>query len=314
VTNEAPVHKPVLMREALDALIVDRGGCYVDCTFGRGGHSRKILERLDGAGRLLALDRDIQAVESDAARELLLDERFVLRHMCWSQLREAVRGCGWSGQVCGVLLDLGVSSPQLEQPERGFSFLRNGPLDMRMDTTQGVTAAEWLAKVSQADLLRTLRVFGEEKFASRVTRAILQRRSKAPIETTGELAALVERAVPIREKGKHPATRTFQAIRIAINDELGELEQGLRQAVGELVPGGRLVVIAFHSLEDRLVKRFMRNQEKPATTGSRACPLPPAEAPRLRRLGKAAMPSQEEVANNPRARSAVLRVAERLPE
>jgi 16S rRNA (cytosine1402-N4)-methyltransferase len=185
---------------------------------------------------------------------------------------------------------------------------------MRMDTTQGVTAAEWLAKVSQADLLRTLRVFGEEKFASRVTRAILQRRSKAPIETTGELAALVESAVPIREKGKHPATRTFQAVRIAINDELGELEQGLRQAVGELVPGGRLVVIAFHSLEDRLVKRFMRDQEKPATTGSRACPLPPVEAPRLRRLGKAAMPSQEEVANNPRARSAVLRVAERLPE
>ncbi len=244
-----------MLAEALEGLAVRPDGFYVDCTFGRGGHSRAILRRLGSSGRLLALDKDPAALVSVEAKMLLKEPRFTLAHGSFAGLAGQVAHRAMLGKVSGVLMDLGVSSPQLDEAERGFSFLRDGPLDMRMDTSQGPTAAQWLEQIEEDELVRVLKMYGEERFARRIARAIVAAR---PVETTRQLAALVEKAVPVKEKHKHPATRSFQAIRIAVNHELDELEQGLAQAMEVLAPGGRLVVISFHSLEDRIVKHFIR--------------------------------------------------------
>ncbi len=302
------LHQPVLLAEALAGLNIRPEGCYVDGTLGRGGHARAILGQLGAAGRLLALDRD-----PAASGALDADPRFTFIRRPFSRLAETLAERGWIGQVDGVLLDLGVSSPQLDDAQRGFSFSRNGPLDMRMDPSAGLSAAAWLAQVSEAGLAQTLRDFGEERFHRRVARAIIAAREQAPIATTGRLAQIVAAAVPTREPGQHPATRTFQAIRIAVNDELGELRAVLPQIVAALGPGGRLAVISFHSLEDRVVKQFMREQAR-----GRELPLdlPVTGAPEgitLRLIGRAVRPGPAETATNPRARSAILRIAERQP-
>lgn len=306
----APEHLSVLLQESLEGLNVRADGVYLDGTFGRGGHGRALLQRLGPAGRLLALDKDRDAVESAQARALSSDSRFVLIHSSFARMHEQVERLGWLGQVDGVLLDLGVSSPQLDTAERGFSFMRDGALDMRMDVASGLSAAQWLAQVDEAELTEVLRVYGEERYARRIARAIVEQRARQAIETTGQLAKLIEQAVPSREPGKHPATRSFQAIRIYLNDELGELRQGLDQSLSVLKAGGRLAVIAFHSLEDRMVKRFMRDQERGLDLRA---PKWAVAVPKLMRIGKAIRPDDAEVAGNPRARSAVLRVAERLP-
>ena len=302
------LHQPVLLAEALAGLNIRPEGRYVDGTLGRGGHARAILGQLGAAGRLLALDRD-----PAASGALDADPRFTFIRRPFSRLAETLAERGWIGQVDGVLLDLGVSSPQLDDAQRGFSFSRNGPLDMRMDPSAGLSAAAWLAQVSEAGLAQTLRDFGEERFHRRVARAIIAAREQAPIATTGRLAQIVAAAVPTREPGQHPATRTFQAIRIAVNDELGELRAVLPQIVAALGLGGRLAVISFHSLEDRVVKQFMREQAR-----GRELPLdlPVTGAPEgitLRLIGRAVRPGPAETATNPRARSAILRVAERQP-
>jgi 16S rRNA (cytosine1402-N4)-methyltransferase len=304
-------HQPVLLLESLQALAMNGGELFVDCTFGRGGHSSRILNELKDEGRLLALDKDPEAIASSEASLLRQDVRFQLLHQSYSGLKEAVAGLGWAGRVSGVLMDLGVSSPQLDVPERGFSFNRDGPLDMRMNTHQGETAAEWLARVSEADLADVLFTYGEERFARRIAREIVNRRQNEPLLTTKELVKAIEVAVPTRERGKHPATRSFQAIRIWINRELSELEEGLIQALDVLRPGGRLVVIAFHSLEDRIVKRFMRDGERGFTVKQARQWVQPDLAPTLHRIGRAIKPGRDELNVNPRARSAVMRVAEK---
>ena len=306
-------HQPVLYTEALQAMSVKKDGIYVDCTFGRGGHSRGILSQLSEAGRLLALDRDPDAISSDFAGSLHNDHRFELIHGCFSELENRVVGKGWQGRVDGVLMDFGVSSPQLDDPQRGFSFLRDGPLDMRMDKSSGLSAAQWLAQVEEQELVRVLFEYGEERFARRIARAIMQQRCQTAIETTRQLAGLVEAAVPVREKNKHPATRSFQAIRIKMNRELDEIESVLDQAVRVLKPGGRMVVISFHSLEDRIVKRFIRDESRGRYHQDK---LPiqneAGEEKRLAKKGKAIRAGAMEVKQNPRSRSAVMRVAERV--
>jgi 16S rRNA (cytosine1402-N4)-methyltransferase len=298
-----------MLDEVLAALAPRPDGFYVDATFGRGGHARAILARLSERGAMLAMDRDPEAVA--AAREALGgDPRVTILHAPFSRLGEAVDAAG--RRADGILLDLGVSSPQLDDPARGFSFLRDGPLDMRMDPGAGESAAQWLARASERDLARLIAGLGEDRFARRIARAIVAARAEAPIATTGRLAAVVAAAVPTREPGRHPATRTFQALRIHVNRELEELDAVLPQAPARLAPGGRLAVISFHSLEDRRVKRFMRreSQDHPAWAGMPA--VPPEARARLALVGKAVFPSEAECARNPRARSAVLRVAERL--
>ena len=312
IEPDAPRHVSVLLDEAIAGLALEPDGYVVDCTFGRGGHSRAILDRLGPAGRLLALDKDPDAIASPEAEALLGDPRFELEHAGFAELKAKVAMRGGLGRVSGVLMDLGVSSPQLEEPERGFSFSRNGPLDMRMNVAQGETAAEWLSRVSESELASVLRDYGEERFARRIARAIMEARARASIHTTGELARVIEDSVPTREQGKHPATRSFQAIRIVVNRELDELEAALRQAVEVLGPGGRLAVISFHSLEDRMVKRFMRDQERGGKPEALRRLVAAPAAGLLRRIGKAIMAGAEEVRRNPRARSAVLRVAERV--
>ncbi|THF61904.1 16S rRNA (cytosine(1402)-N(4))-methyltransferase RsmH [Pseudothauera nasutitermitis] len=306
--SAAVQHVSVLLDEALDALAIKPDGVYVDGTFGRGGHSRALLARLGGNGRLIALDRDPQAV---AAGQGWTDGRFELIHAPFSALDEVLGERGVTA-VDGVLLDLGVSSPQLDDGARGMSFRFDAPLDMRMDTSRGQTVAEWLAEASVGQITEVLRDYGEERFAHAIAKAIATARTGGAVATTGQLAALVEKAVRTREPGQHPATRSFQALRIFINQELEELNRILPQAVNRLCAGGRLVVISFHSLEDRIVKRFMRDQARPDSLPSRlplrADQLPP---PRLRTVGRALRPSEDEVAANPRARSAVMRVAER---
>ncbi len=304
-------HRPVLLEEAVAALAVRSDGCYVDCTFGRGGHSAAILDRLGPQGCLLAFDRDPAAIAH--GRERWGGEgRLHLVEAPFSRLAEEAERRGVSGKVNGVLFDLGVSSPQLDDPQRGFSFLRDGPLDMRMDPGAGPAAADWLAQASEEEIARVLRDYGEERHARRIARAIVRRRRQAPLRTTGELARLVEEVVPGREPGRHPATRTFQAIRIRINRELEELRRGLEQALAVLAPGGRLVVISFHSLEDRIVKRFMRDRSRgeqpPKGVPVTVDELRPGP---LRLVGRPLRPGEAEVAANPRARSAILRVAER---
>lgn len=305
------VHRPVMLREVIEALMVKPDGFYVDATFGRGGHAAAMVARLDARGRLLVIDKDPQAVA--VARDLFgADERVILRQGSFADMPRFVEACGRIGRVDGVLLDLGVSSPQLDDPARGFSFRGDGPLDMRMDPGAGVSAAQWLATVSEAELTAVLFEYGEERFAKRIARTILHVREASPILTTGQLAAIVARAVPTRERGKDPATRTFQAIRIAINNELDDLKACLAQLPNMLASGGRMVVISFHSLEDRIVKHFIRNAEQGPRL-PRGLPVRGGPAPGVvRRIGKAQHATEEEVAANPRARSAVLRVAERV--
>ena len=301
-------HRTVLLEEAVAALEIKASGAYVDATFGRGGHSRAILERLGPQGRLLALDRDPQAIAAAAAID---DARFSIRHAAFGELAGVAQAAGFS-QVDGVLLDIGVSSPQLDEGERGFSFRFDAPLDMRMDTTQGETAAEFLARADIKEITEVIRNYGEERFAFQIAKKIVAARSERPVTTTGQLAALVREAVRTREPGQDPATRTFQALRIHVNQELDQLALVLPQAIELLAPGGRLAVISFHSLEDRIVKRVLRD-EATADRLPKNLPLRSADLPaaRLRLIGKPVKAGEAEVAANPRARSAVMRVAER---
>ncbi|MBM4218434.1 MAG: 16S rRNA (cytosine(1402)-N(4))-methyltransferase RsmH [Gammaproteobacteria bacterium] len=302
-------HAPVLRNAAIEALAIRSDGCYVDATFGRGGHAGEILGRLGEEGKLVVFDRDPEAA---AAAAVLFDAdprvRFVRAR--FSRLLQHIQ----PASADGVLFDLGVSSPQLDEARRGFSFLRDGPLDMRMDPDEGASAADFLARADEREIAGVIARLGEERHAKRIAHAIVAARGSGPIATTGRLAGIVAAAVPGREAGRHPATRTFQALRIHVNDELGEFERALPQAVAALKPRGRLVVISFHSLEDRIVKRFLRS-------GSRADPawaglpeMPAVARPRLRLVGRATFADEAEIARNPRARSAVMRVAERLRE
>jgi len=304
-------HHPVMLQEVMEALHIDVAGVYVDATFGRGGHAAEILQRLSVEGRLIAIDRDPRAVMVARERSAK-DRRFTVYQGTFAMLEYFAEAAAVSGKVNGVLFDLGVSSPQLDAAERGFSFLREGPLDMRMDPTQGESAAEWLASAAEADIAYVLKTYGEERYAKRIARAIVQARQATPIATTTQLAEIVAAANPAWERDKHPATRAFQAIRIHVNRELEELQQGLPQALKVLAPGGRLAVISFHSLEDRIVKRFMRDEARGGDFPP-GVPVPAAAfKPTLRIIGKPVYPGDKEVAANPRARSAVLRVAEKL--
>ena len=293
-------HTTVLLDEAVNGLNIRPDGIYIDGTFGRGGHSRLILSQLGEEGRLLAIDRDPQAI---AVAKTIDDPRFSIIHGPFSALGEY-----------GILLDLGVSSPQLDDAERGFSFMRDGPLDMRMDPTRGQSAAEWLQTAEEADIAWVLKTYGEERFAKRIARAIVERNREQPMTRTKELAEVVAAATPVKDKFKHPATRTFQAVRIWVNSELEEIEQALKSSLNVLAPGGRLSIISFHSLEDRIVKRFMRENSRgpqvPAGLPMTEEQLKKLGGRQLRALGKL-MPGEEEVAENPRARSSVLRIAER---
>jgi len=302
----------VLAAEALDGLALEAGGYYVDATFGRGGHTALILQALGREGRLLALDRDPQAVAA-GRRRFTGEVRLTLLHASFADLATLVPANAPERPCSGVLFDLGVSSPQLDDPQRGFSFRADGPLDMRMDPTHGEPVAAWLARAGFDEIRQVIATFGEERFARRVAQAIVTARRTQAIGRTAELAAIVSAAVRTREPGKHPATRTFQALRMFINDELGQLERGLTAALEVLRPGGRLAVISFHSLEDRAVKRFMQ-RESQVDPALRDLPLIPAQArPRLKLIGRKLRPAPAELARNPRARSALLRVAERLP-
>ena len=313
-------HRTVLLEEAVDALAIDgsaarSAGVYVDGTFGRGGHSRAVLARLAPGGQLIAFDKDPQAVAAGEALAAREGGRFTIVHASFAAAEAELARRGVQ-QVQGVLLDLGVSSPQIDDAARGFSFRLDGPLDMRMDSTCGMSAAEWLARATVDELTEVLRVYGEERFAFQIAKAVVARRAEQPLLRTRQLAALVAEVIGHRhgrkDAGQDPATRTFQAVRIFINQELAELEQGLRAAMKLLAPGGRLAVISFHSLEDRIVKRFLqgeaRPEQPPARMPVKAADLP---APRVALIGRI-FPSAAEVAANPRARSAVLRVAEKL--
>jgi 16S rRNA (cytosine1402-N4)-methyltransferase len=304
-------HVPVMLVEAVEALAVRTNGIYIDGTFGRGGHSQRILERLGDGGRLIAFDKDPDAI--GVAHSRFADEpRFTIIHESFARLVDEAAALGVEGGVDGVLLDLGVSSPQLDDPERGFSFQSDGPLDMRMDTTRGESAAQWLAHAEEGDIATVLREYGEERFARRIARAIVQRRDEAPIATTRQLAELVAAASPTRDRHKHPATRTFQAVRIFINRELDDLVVCLEGVLDIMAKGARLVVISFHSLEDRVVKRFMRDQARGPQL-PKGLPVMHAETRgRLRLIGGAQRATEAELATNPRARSAVMRVAEVL--
>ncbi|MBU1190693.1 MAG: 16S rRNA (cytosine(1402)-N(4))-methyltransferase RsmH [Gammaproteobacteria bacterium] len=303
-------HRPVLLEEVLAALAVKPNGIYIDGTFGRGGHAAEILKRLDAQGQLYAIDKDPVAVQAGMDR-FGNDARFHMQRGTFAMLAQLAREQGIAGRVAGVLLDLGVSSPQLDDPERGFSFLKDGPLDMRMDPEQGVSAAQWLAQADEAEIARILFVYGEERFARRIAKSIVQTRDEQPITTTHQLAELIAAAVPTRDRHKNPATRSFQALRIQVNQELQDLESALEQVVDVLAPGGRLAVISFHSLEDRLVKRFMRRESR-GEEMPLDLPVTGGPAPgRLKLIGKAVQAGSDEIAVNPRARSAILRIAER---
>ena len=304
----AAAHVTVLLEEAVEMLAVKPAGIYIDATFGRGGHSRRILSALGPQGRLLSLDRDPQAI---AAGALINDQRFGLSHRAFGEIGEAADEAGIA-QVDGVLFDIGVSSPQIDEGGRGFSFRFDAPLDMRMDTSQGETAAEWLARADEKEITEVIRNYGEERFAFQIAKKVVAARLEQPILTTGQFAAIVRTAVRTREPGQDPATRSFQALRIHTNQELRQLEIALPQALSLLKPGGRLVVISFHSLEDRIVKNFMRQQATPDAL-PKNLPLRADQLPKAAMclVGKAIKPSSSEVAANPRARSAVMRVAEK---
>jgi 16S rRNA (cytosine1402-N4)-methyltransferase len=302
------LHETVLLREAVDALNIKADGIYVDGTFGRGGHTREMLSRVGARGHVIALDRDPQAI---AAAARIDDVRLAVRRARFSALADVLDELGVDS-VDGVLLDLGVSSPQIDEAGRGFSFKQDGPLDMRMDPENGCSAAQWLMQASENEIGEVIKTYGEERFAKQIATAIIAARSKRPVERTLELAEIVAKAIPTREPRQDPATRTFQALRIFINQELEELEMTLPQCVSCLKPGGRLVIISFHSLEDRTVKRFMSRLAKPEVP--KRLPLRDSEMPRgeLRLIGKPVRPNRHEVQRNPRARSAIMRVAERL--
>jgi 16S rRNA (cytosine1402-N4)-methyltransferase len=305
-------HVPVLLGPVLDGLDIKKDGCYVDGTFGRGGHSGEILKRLGSNGRLIGIDRDPDAIAA-APTTLTDDPRFELIRGESAQLKRFVEERNLCGKVDGLLFDLGVSSPQLDEAHRGFSFLRDGPLDMRMDPDGGASASEWLASVDEQGLKHVLRVYGEETHATRIARAILGARGTAPIHTTKQLADIVEAAVPgkVRAQKRHPATKTFQAIRIAVNGELDQLEALLQQSIEVLKQGGRLCVISFHSLEDRMVKRFMRDAASEPEQYRGMPSIPDELRPRLKTVGKLVVATPDEVESNRRARSARLRIAER---
>lgn len=304
-------HTPVLVRAVMEGLNIQPDGCYVDGTFGRGGHSSEILTRLSSTGRLIAIDRDPAAVAAvDSA--LKRDPRFEIVKDEIANLRQVVARRNLLGQLDGLLLDLGVSSPQLDDPERGFSFRGDGLLDMRMDPTSGLSASSWLAKVGEKELKNVLLHFGEERSAGRIAKAILAARADKPIRRTRDLADIVASAVPARGQKKHPATKTFQAIRIYLNDELQQLERALEASPDVLATGGRLCVISFHSLEDRRVKRFMRNASREPEAYRGLPTVPEDQRPPFRLVGKAQTAGEEEVRANPRARSARLRIAERI--
>ena len=306
------IHVSVLMNETLDALDIKADGTYIDGTFGRGGHSGQILSRLGEQGRLQAIDQDPQAIE--ASKKFAGDTRFNIAHTRFSNIEQVATEAGILGQVDGILLDIGVSSPQLDDADRGFSFMKDGPLDMRMDPTSGRSAAQWLAEAELEDIAFVIKKYGEEKFGRRIAHKIVETRDETPITTTKQLADLVDEAVPVKDKHKHPATRTFQAIRIYINSELEEIQTALQASLSVLKPGGRLVVISFHSLEDRIVKQFIKKQSKGEAV-PRGLPLTEAQLNKnltLKALGKAIKPTAEEIAANPRSRSSVLRVAQKL--
>ncbi|OEC35482.1 16S rRNA (cytosine(1402)-N(4))-methyltransferase [Pseudomonas sp. 21C1] len=306
-------HITVLLDEAVDGLAVRPDGCYLDGTFGRGGHSRLILERLGPDGRLLGFDKDPLAIATGTTLAAE-DGRFVVVQRSFAELSDEVAVRGLAGAVSGILLDLGVSSPQLDDAARGFSFLHDGPLDMRMNPDAGVSAATFIATASEEEIARVFKEYGEERFAKRMARAVVQRRAEQPFERTADLAQVLTVANPAWEKGKNPATRAFQGLRIHVNNELGDLQRGLDAALETLAIGGRLVVISFHSLEDRIVKQFMRRHAKgEADTLPRDLPIiPEAFQPRLKLIGKPQFASEAELKANPRSRSAVMRVAEKL--
>lgn len=311
---EQTSHISVLLDEAINALAIQPDGIYIDCTFGRGGHSSQILSQLSDEGRLIAIDRDPTAIE--AAKKFADDTRFGIEHNGFAELLAVAQKHDLVGKIDGVLFDLGVSSPQLDEAERGFSFMQVGPLDMRMDTTKGETAAQWLARVDVEDLSWALKTFGEEKHAWRIANAICDAREEEAFTTTGQLAAVIKKAAPQREIKKHPATRSFQAIRMYINSELDQIEQGLNAALEVLAPQGRLAVISFHSLEDRMVKQFMRKHSQGKKV-PRGMPISEAELQKGKKLnlvGRKTKPSKDEVERNVRSRSSVLRVAERLAD
>ena len=313
----SPEHITVLLHEAVNGLALKENGIYIDGTFGRGGHSRLILSKLSPNGRLIGVDRDPRAI---AEAKKIQDSRFHIEHNSFSHIPEICEKLNLVGKIDGILLDLGVSSPQLDEAERGFSFMKDGPLDMRMDTTQGLSAEEWLKQVSVEDLTWVLKTFGEERFAKRIATAIVDYNKSAAkngtefLSRTSQLAELISQAVPFKDKHKHPATRSFQAIRIFINAELDELESVLNSALDMLAPEGRLSIISFHSLEDRMVKHFMKKQSKGEDI-PKGLPLREDQIQRnqkLKTIGKAIQPSDTEIQANPRSRSAVLRVAERI--
>lgn len=305
------MHQSVLLGESIEGLAIQSGGIYFDGTFGRGGHSQEIIKLLGVQGRLYAIDKDLDAIAC-AKERFGLDQRFHIFHGSFAQIEAFAAQVSVVGKVNGILLDLGVSSPQLDNPERGFSFMHEGPLDMRMDLTQALSAARFVNEAEAEDMARIFRLYGEERFAGRIAKAIVAARTKAPITSTLQLAEIVKEANPKWEKHKHPATRVFQAIRIHVNQELSDLSSCLEQCLKILAPGGRLAVISFHSLEDRIVKQFMRDKEQ----GEK----PPPEVPvryeglktNFKRVGKAIMPQENEVKDNVRARSAVLRIGEKL--
>lgn len=308
--HETQGHETVLLQPAVEALLSDPAGLYVDGTFGRGGHSRLILEKLNERGRLLGIDKDPRAIEVGLAL-MERDSRFTIRQGSFDDLDVMLADLEAAGRADGILLDLGVSSPQLDEASRGFSFTQDGPLDMRMNPDVGPSAAEWLATAAEQDIADVIYRYGEDRFSRRIARAIVKEREVAPISRTLQLAEIVKQANPAWEKHKHPATRAFQAIRIHINEELVSLEKVLEKALAALRPGGRLVVISFHSLEDRLVKQFIQKQSR-GDDFPRDLPVPvSALSPRLIKIGKAVKPSELEIRHNPRARSAVMRVAEK---
>jgi len=308
---EQAAHTTVLLHEAVDALVTDIDGFYVDGTFGRGGHVAELLGRLSGQGSVLAIDKDPQAISAGQER-FAEDARLQLFHGSFADLQNVAAEMGKTGDISGVLLDLGVSSPQLDQAERGFSFMRDGPLDMRMDTSRGMSAAEWIATADEQDIARVIKEYGEERFARRMASAVIRERAIKPITGTVQLAKILAAAHPAWERGRHPATKAFQGIRIFINRELDDLEDLLAQVIDTLKVGGRLVIISFHSLEDRRVKRFIRDQEQGIKLPKNLPVRDVDRGVRLVKVGKAIKPAVSEVDGNVRSRSAVMRIAERV--
>ena len=311
MTETTTAHTTVLLHEAVDALVIDPDGFYVDGTFGRGGHTAELLSKLSPQGSVVAIDKDPQAIAEGQVR-FSEDTRLQLVHGTFADLSEIVAQMGKTGELSGVLLDLGVSSPQIDQAERGFSFMRDGPLDMRMDTSKGLSAAEWIASADEQEIARVIKEYGEERFARRMASAVVKEREKTPITRTVQLAGILAAAHPAWERGRHPATKAFQAIRIFINRELDDLEALLAQIIDTLKVGGRLVVISFHSLEDRRVKRFIRDQEQGIKLPKNLPIRDVDRGVRLVKVGKAVKPAVSEVDGNVRSRSAVMRTAERV--